>query len=687
MKKGLLRRIALTVCLSAAGYGFASAQIDADRVMRIGKGAIYYRDYVVAIGYFNQVIGARPWLADPYFYRSVAKISLDDYQGALQDANKCLEYNAFIPGAYLVRGIAEQNTKQFDAAEHSYRMGLKFEPNNEGLALNLTNLLLYRKKYAAADSAALETIKYFPKSIAARMMQAQAVLGLQDTVRSMNLIDSLLKKNPDYSPAFLALTDIYYHKGDLKEALRNINQAIKLSPLDIPPYIDRGIIRYQLNDFRGAMADYDHVLSKEPNQKIALYNRAQLNSYVGYYSKALEDFEHLLKIDPDNFFAIYNRAMLRLRQGNFGGAVADLNRVLSKYPDFVVAYIARSTAYRNLGRMKEAERDYNKAIERDQAVHKLGYKPKKPMSSMQGSRDERDENIEKYNLLVMSTGNVEAEAQYEGGIRGRIQDRNVNVDRSPLLVPTYFSHVDAHSASVFYIDTEIDKLNARQILLKPLNLTSATQALDEEDIKSLHADIKRISNQMDQPFIPLRRGIDYLLLQDFQQAESDFSQAIRTDKSALSYTLRAIAIAKQAIVDRNARREAEAAQEKGKKILSDEPKNGAYVREVPFKEPSMADARIRKAISDLDTSIRLNSRSILAYYTRAWLLSELGDKNSAIEDYSKAIKLYPKFADAYFNRGLLELSMGQVKMGTIDLSKAGELGMYEVYNILKRLNN
>ncbi len=47
----------------------AFAQINTDRVMAIGRNALYFEDYVLSIQYFNQVINAKPYLSDPYFYR------------------------------------------------------------------------------------------------------------------------------------------------------------------------------------------------------------------------------------------------------------------------------------------------------------------------------------------------------------------------------------------------------------------------------------------------------------------------------------------------------------------------------------------------------------------------------------------------------------------------------------------
>ena len=54
------------------------AQINTERVMIIARNALYFEDYVLSIQYFNQVINAKPYLYEPYFFRGLAKVNLDD---------------------------------------------------------------------------------------------------------------------------------------------------------------------------------------------------------------------------------------------------------------------------------------------------------------------------------------------------------------------------------------------------------------------------------------------------------------------------------------------------------------------------------------------------------------------------------------------------------------------------------
>ena len=75
------------------------------------------------------------------------------------------------------------------------------------------------------------------------------------------------------------------------------------------------------------------------------------------------------------------------------------------------------------------------------------------------------------------------------------------------------------------------------------------------------------------------------------------------------------------------------------------------------------------------------------YYNRANVLSVLKDYRAALADYDKAIELNNNFGEAYYNRGLTQIYLGNNKLGSADLSKAGELGIVSDYNIIKRFTD
>ena len=60
------------------------------------------------------------------------------------------------------------------------------------------------------------------------------------------------------------------------------------------------------------------------------------------------------------------------------------------------------------------------------------------------------------------------------------------------------------------------------------------------------------------------------------------------------------------------------------------------------------------------------------------------DYVDAITDFTKALENEPYLAEAYFNRGLCHLFLKHDSHAVADLSKAGELGLYQAYSLIKK---
>ena len=90
---------------------------------------------------------------------------------------------------------------------------------------------------------------------------------------------------------------------------------------------------------------------------------------------------------------------------------------------------------------------------------------------------------------------------------------------------------------------------------------------------------------------------------------------------------------------------------------------------------------------DYDKVIELAPDFAFVWYNRANLLAYQKDYQAAITSYTQAINIEPDFAEAYFNRALTYLMLNQRDKAINDLSKAGELGIYKAYSILKKIQN
>ena len=160
----------------------ALSQINTDRVMTIGKNALYFEDYVLAKKYFNQVINAKPYLAEPFFYRGLAKLNLDDLQGAEADCTQSIDRNPFVANTYQIRGIARIRQENFDGAIADYRKALTIEPENEAFWHNLILCRIQKKDYPTARAELDTLISLSPKYTDAYLMRTEVSLKMKDTI-------------------------------------------------------------------------------------------------------------------------------------------------------------------------------------------------------------------------------------------------------------------------------------------------------------------------------------------------------------------------------------------------------------------------------------------------------------------------------------------------------------------------
>ena len=86
----------------------------------------------------------------------------------------------------------------------------------------------------------------------------------------------------------------------------------------------------------------------------------------------------------------------------------------------------------------------------------------------------------------------------------------------------------------------------------------------------------------------------------------------------------------------------------------------------------------------MSDAIQLSPKNAYLYYNRGNLYALRQDYQRAIDDYNRAIALEQDIAEIYYNRGLARIHSKQVAEGIADLSKAGELGIYQAYSVIKK---
>jgi tetratricopeptide (TPR) repeat protein len=654
------------------------AQVNTNRVLAIGKNALYFEDYILSIQYFNQVIKSKPYLAEPYLYRAMAKFSLDDYKGAEADLTLCLERNPFLVSAYQCRGAARQNLGDFQGAIEDYNKGLEFRPEDKQMLLNKSIAFAQLKEYDPAITTLDLLVKYQPKFTQAYLARGSIYSENGDTVHALADYDKALEMDKYYAPAYAQRAMLYFQKEEYIRALKDFDQAIHLETKQPGYHINRGLVRFHLNDLRGAMEDYDKVVNLDENNLIARFNRGLLRSQVGDVYGALEDFDKVIELEPDNFMAIYNRVILNEEARNYRNAVADLDKVINEYPNFVPAYYFRAEIKRKMNDVKGADKDYWYAYDLEQNLRKQKDQGKvitgkevfdsDEMADNAGegnkTREKSDKDIAKFNRLVVYDKDEELQSKYKNEIRGRVQDKQVKVDLDPQFVITYYDNLNVIDNSITHADKTVSDYNNQRILYYQLKIVNHEVPLTDDQAAYHFQSIDHYSLVLDRNPMDVNayfgRALDFMVLQDLSEAIDDFGRVVTYDPNfVMAYFNRAVVRYKQM----------EIAEYKENNSEDDTKKSFEY----------------NLIMRDYESVIQLNPDFVYAYYNRGNIRCLQKDYRAALADYNEAIKRNPDFAEAYFNRGLTRLSLGDTNRGIEDLSKAGELGMIDAYGIIKKM--
>src|SRR5690554_1124147 len=674
-------------------YSLASfAQVNTDRVMMIGKNALYFEDYVLSIQYFNQVITSKPYLAEPYYYRAMAKFMLDDFLGAEEDATRCLDRNPYYLAAYQLRGAARQNQEKYELAATDYQRSLEFYPEDRLTLVNMGIVNIELEQYEVAEKFFEVLLRRYPDYTPGYLARSHMYIQAKDTLKAMEDLNIAIENDPYTAQSFSVRGLLYFHQNEHNLALADLDEAIRLDPYQQANYINRGLIKYHLNDLRGAMADYDRVIEMDENNLIARFNRGLLRAQVADNNRAIRDFDKVIELEPDNTIAYLNRAMLNNEIGNLNGALNDLNVVLEEHPDFFSGYYTRSYIKRELNDLVGAEQDYMLARAEEakaRAVasdNQIGRASCRERSEAKDTRDQTDSDIEKFNLLVVASEDTSEKSKYHRQSRGRVQNLNIPVEREPRFVLTYYEQ-DYEVRRPVYFSEVLDQVNNETDLAWILKITNNEAPLNELQVQTHFRSMDDYSAKLDSDPTNAKlyfgRGMDFALVQDYENALKDMEHAIRLDpQMAMAHFARAIIRTKQLEYQSMLSEESGLLDQKNEKdlsILNDLP--GVKRR----TELSLEAIEYDGILKDYDAIIQIAPDFIFAYYNRAEIFIIEKDYRAAIADYTRAINLEPEFAEAYFNRGISRLSIGETADGLDDLRKAGELGIVQSYSIIKRM--
>ena len=610
----------------------AYGQLNINNYVMVGQTRIGIGNYVGAIENFNIVIKFRPQLPEPYFFRGMAKHQLEDYRGAISDYNKAIEIKPYYPSAYINRGLAYLQLHDYKKAISDYQKALEFTPHNPGIYNNL----------------------------------GIAKLSMKDIDGAIMDYDKALEIKPNFVNALINRSNAYIVKGDIKNGIYNLNKAIIIRPHYASAYLLRGLARFQMDDYASALRDFDQTIRFDPENAYAYNNRGIVKQKLKDYQGAIMDYDLALQLNPTMANAYFNRGIAR---------------EILKRPGYEQDYQIAARLNPHLDMQKRRADDQQQYYAQSQSASSTIGEQKDSIQNIKDQKLKQEENKKRerrFRLALADTRNIPGINDEEAD-NGLVQNKNVIIELQNIFMLSCSEGNQRDYTRLQYYNGTIESLNQYNNYSPTIILTNRRIDESSEIFKNNISYFNdKLKKEKDSKNL-LCRGIFKFLDNDLNGTMDDLNNSIElNNKEILAYFSRGNCKTKmvellESVPDYSQNIKIPIGQSQSSGNTSEETKKHLY--------------EYNKILEDYQTCIDIDPTFPFSYYNQAYIYCKLDRYKDAISSLDKAIKLRSDFAEAYYNRGLTKIYMDDVKGGALDLSKAGELGIQEAYNVIKRYCN
>ncbi len=431
------------------------------------------------------------------------------YADAVRLITPLIKKKPYQADLYILRGLARIELDELDSAGADFRKSLSIRAKNDTAYYNLGYIEFLKGNYGEAIAYYDSAILYNPKGIYYYVARGDAFLEAGSYPLAAEDYHTAIKAGEHMGTAYFGLGLVFLYNAMTDSARYYFSLAIVEDPFDDEYYYQRGIARYSEGDLDGALKDFDMAISLNDENTKALFARAELYIEYGDFVQALEDLDAALQYDtlesptvnPDDLEMINERGKILLTLEMYPEAVRDFTRILSVDPDLDVTRYNRALAWYHLGEYDKAKKDLDAAIKINPA--------EKDYYSYRGAS------------LIMAGDTAAGFADFRKALKIAPDDAEIYMLRSSVYAEKgMYTEALADLQKVFRIDPEYPDL------FLDMGKVYAETGETEEAMK--YYDLAILSDR-ENPEIFFHRGILLYNLDNLEGALEDFDYAIELD--------------------------------------------------------------------------------------------------------------------------------------------------------------
>ena len=291
----------------------------------------------------------------------VSKAVIELQSVATRDPNNPVpHYN--LGRAHVARG-------EYELARQEFQKAADLRPDYLSARIALAELLVAQRQYDAGLKSALAILGFDKNNSNARLIQVASLIGLKRLPEARDLLNELLKTNPDWPDALFQRGSVNLMESKFKEAEVDFRRCYELNPSAVRGLL--GIVEADLAQKQPdrAMAVLQEESAKAPNRLDlveALGNTAARTGKpdlaIAYFQKVLNGLDKNAKQGSGIYMKI---GEVYRGKGDLTNAIAAMQKARDLAPENPAILTALATALDSAGHWNEARQAYESSVKLD----------------------------------------------------------------------------------------------------------------------------------------------------------------------------------------------------------------------------------------------------------------------------------------------------------------------------------
>jgi tetratricopeptide (TPR) repeat protein len=274
-------------------------------------------------------------------------------------------------------------------------------PKIDKARLSLARVLVRREELNQAQELVTQVLTNNPRNAEALILDGRIALERDDPGTAIAQFQGVLRDAPREVEVLRLLARAQFESGKQLLALDGLNQAVDADPANVPARLELARLMAKTGDRAGAKAQYQAILERHPDQAVALEQMTKIQvgerdwggavksaerakaaypdagwPYLytgmaliirGAQQAGIRDLETAYSRSPEDSKVLLVLVRSLISTGQVDVAVSTLNESLVENHNNVVARILLAEVLSQQGKVKEAEKQFEIAIENDPA--------------------------------------------------------------------------------------------------------------------------------------------------------------------------------------------------------------------------------------------------------------------------------------------------------------------------------